>query len=198
MAVNTNAEISRLRELMPASGRMNTRLMLDDRLTSVIETPFPRPWHRSHPITLNWVLWQEMSLPQRDLLFLQAVCWLSSVRLLKLEPYQGVVAAGAVMGIFELIQGDVVGTLAGGGLAAIAASQIWRSRQGAQSQIEADEAAIRVAQRRGYSEQEAIQYLLTAIEAVPVIEGRGVLNYLELLRTQNLRMRVQKTAATYE
>ncbi len=116
MAVNTNAEISRLRELMPASGRMNTRLMLDDRLTSVIETPFPRPWHRSHPITLNWVLWQEMSLPQRDLLFLQAVCWLSSVRLLKLEPYQGVAAAGALMGIFELVQGDVVGTLAGGRL----------------------------------------------------------------------------------
>lgn len=192
MAINTNAEIARLRELMPASGRMGTRLLLDDRLSSVMHTPFPRPWRRSHPITLNWVLWQELSLPQRDLLFLQAVCWLTAVRLIKLEPYQGVVALGVLGGAFELVQGDAVGTLVGGGLAAIAATQVWRSRQGAQSQVEADEAAIRVAHRRGYGEREATRHLLTAIEAVPRIEGRGAMNYTELLRAQNLRARVQK------
>ncbi|MEB3267843.1 MAG: DUF3318 domain-containing protein [Leptolyngbya sp.] len=194
MAVNTNAEITRLRDLMPASARMNTRLLLDDRLTCVIQVPFPRPWRRSHPITLNWVLWQSLSLPQRDLLFLQAVSWLGAVRLLKPEPYQIVTVLGAVGGLFEIFQGDAVGTLAAGGLGAIAASQIWRSRQGAQSQLEADDAAIRVAQRRGYSEREAVQHLLSALERVPMIEGRA-LNYSELLRTQSLRMRVQKAPA---
>jgi hypothetical protein len=84
--------------------------------------------------------------------------------------------------------------LAAGGLGAIAASQIWRSRQGPQSQIDADETAITVAQRRGYREREAVQHLLTAIERVAVIEGRA-LTYSELLRTQNLRARAQRTPA---
>ena len=51
----------------------------------------------------------------------------------------------------------------------------------------ADEAAIRVAQRRGYSQTEAAQHLLSAIEAVAQIEGRPSLNFTELIRCQNLR-----------
>jgi hypothetical protein len=194
VAINTNAEITRLRDLMPASARMTTRLLLDDRFACVIRVPFPRPWQRSHPITLNWTLWQELVLPQRDLLLLQAVSWVGAVGLLKPEPYQIVTVLGALGGLFEIAQGDAVGTLAAGGLGAIAASQIWRSRQGPQSQIDADETAITVAQRRGYREREAVQHLLTAIERVAVIEGRA-LTYSELLRTQNLRARAQRTPA---
>ncbi len=194
--VNTNAEITRLKDLMPASGRMKIRIVMDDRQSTVIETPFPRPWHRSHPISLNWSLWQSLTLAQRDLLFLHAVCWLTSVQLLKPELYQGITALGALGTLLELFQADAVGILAAGGLTAIAATQVWRSNTGNQAKLDADDLAIRVAQRRGYSEREAILALLEAIEAVPTIEGRGGLNYTELLRTQRLRSQLS-TAGLY-
>ncbi len=191
MGINTNTEVTRLRDLMPASGRMRTRILLDDRLTTVIETPLPRPWQRSHPIRINWLLWQDLALPERDLLFLQAVCWQTAVAWIKWEPYQGLLAMGVVGSVFEGMQGDGIGTMVGLGLGAIAATQVWRSRQGAESQIAADEAAIRVAQRRGYGEREALGYLLAALERVPALEGRLAMNYTELLRVQNLRVQLQ-------
>lgn len=188
--VNTNAEVTRLKDLMPASGRMKIRIVMDERQSTVVEAPFPRPWHRSHPITINWRLWQELSASQRDLLFLHHVSWLTSVRLLKPELYQGVAAVGAVGTLFELFQTDAVGILAAGGLTAIAATQVWRGTTGNQAKLTADETAIKVAQRRGYSERDAVRHLLEAIEAVPLIEGRGGMNYTELLRSQQLKSRL--------
>ncbi len=185
--VNTNAEVTRLKDLMPASGRMQIRIAIDDRQSTVIAAPFPRPWHRSHPITINWPLWQALSVSQRDLLFLHYVCWVMGSRLLKPELYQGVTAVGALATVFELFQTDAVGILAAGGLTAIAATQVWRTKTGTQAKVDADEAAIRIAQRRGYSERDAARHLLEAIEAVPRIEGRGGLQYTELLRAQGLR-----------
>jgi hypothetical protein len=188
--VNTNAEITRLKDLMPASGRMKTRIFIDDRQSTVIETPFPRPWQRSHSISINWRLWQELSVSQRDILFLHHVSWLTSVRLLKPELYQGITAVGLVGTLFELFQADAVGILAAGGLTAIAATQVWRANTGNQAKLVADETAIRIAQRRGYSERDAVRHLLEAIEAVPLIEGRGGMSYTELLRSQQLKSRL--------
>ncbi len=188
--VNTNAEITRLKDLMPASARMKTRIFIDDRQSTVVETPFPRPWQRSHPISINWSLWQALSVSQRDLLFLQQICWLTSVQLLKPQLYQGITAVGLLGTVFELFQTDAVGILAAGGLTAIAATQVWRSNTGNQAKLDADEMAIRVAQRRGYSERDAARHLLEAIEAVPQIEGRGGMNYTELLRSQQLKSRL--------
>ncbi|NER78614.1 MAG: DUF3318 domain-containing protein [Leptolyngbya sp. SIO1D8] len=172
---------------MPASGRMKTRILIDDRQSTVIQAPFPKPWNRSYPVSINWSLWQELSASQRDLLFLHYVCWLTSVQLLKPELYQGVAAVGIVGTIFELFQADAVGILAAGGLTAIAAMQVWRRNTGTQAKLDADEAAIRVAQRRGYSERDAARHLLEALETVPKIEGRGGMTYTELLRAQSLR-----------
>lgn len=188
--VNTNAEITRLKDLMPASGRMKTRIVIEERQSTVVETPFPRPWQRSHVITINWGLWQELSVSQRDLLFLHNVCWLMSVKLLKPELYQGVAAVGLLGTVFELFQTDAVGIVAAGGLTAIAASQVWRSNTGNQAKLDADDTAIRVAQRRGYSERDAVRHLLEAIETVPLIEGRGGMSYPELLRAQQLKSRL--------
>jgi len=185
--VNTNAEVTRLKDLMPASGRMKTRIVMDDRQSTVIQAPFPRPWKRSHPITINWMLWQELSPSQRDLLFLHYVSWLTGVRLLRPEIYQGVAVVGLMGTVFEAVQADAVGILAAGGLTAFSAMQVWRKNTGTQAKLDADEAAIRVAQRRGYSERDAARHLLEAIEVVPRIEGRGGLNYTELLRIQGLR-----------
>ncbi len=87
----------------------------------------------------------------------------------------------------ELLQGDAIGTIATGGLSAIAASQIWRSNRSVQRQLDADEAAIKVALRRGYTEAEAAAHLLSAIETAAQLEGRPSLNFTELIRCQNLR-----------
>lgn len=80
-----------------------------------------------------------------------------------------------------------MGLVIDGGLTALATTQIWRSTRSSQSQLDADEAAIKIGQRRGYTEVEAAQHLLLAIEAVAKIEGRPSLNFIELLRCQNLR-----------
>lgn len=186
--VNTNVEVTRLKDLMPASGRMKVRIVMEDRQSTLIQAPFPRPWKRSHPIFISSTFWQALSPAQRDLLFLHYVCWLTGFKLIKPQLYQGIAVAGLLGTAFELFQGDAVGSAAAGSLTAIAVNQVWRSNTGTQAKLEADAAAIRIAQRRGYTEREAAQHLLAAVEATPAIEGRGGLQYVELLRVQNLRV----------
>ncbi|MGH2413344.1 MAG: DUF3318 domain-containing protein, partial [Microcystaceae cyanobacterium] len=101
--------------------------------------------------------------------------------------YQGV-ALAALLGLtVESVQGDAVGMIVAGGLTAIAAHQIWRSNRSVQRELNADEGAIKVALRRGYTEAEAARYLLDAVEAVAQIEGRSSLNFTELIRCQHLK-----------
>jgi hypothetical protein len=87
----------------------------------------------------------------------------------------------------ELAQGDAVGIVVATGMSAIAGTQIWRSTRSSQTELDADENAIKVATRRGYTDTEAAQHLLAAIAAVVQIEGRYGLNFTELIRSQNLR-----------
>jgi hypothetical protein len=185
--IDPNAEINRLRELMPASGRMKTRLMLSETQPSLITADVPRPWNQTHPVTLNLALWQELTEPQRDLLFLRTVCWVTAVNLLKPNWYQGLAAVGAFGTLFELSQGDAVGVLVAGGLAALAGVRLWRTSRGVSVEIAADEKAVEVAQRRGYSQAEAAQALLGALEAMPRVEGHRSLSATDLIRCQNLR-----------
>ncbi len=180
-------EIRRLLDLMPASGRMMTKVVSKREQPQVITSPFPLPWQPERRILINFDLWFRLPQPQRDLLLLRTVGWLTAVKWFKPDIYQGVVLAGLLGATVEIIQGDAVGTLVAGALSAIAGNRIWRTYRSSQSEVSADEAAIRVAQRRGYSETEAAKHLLSAIEAVAKIEGRSSLNFLELIRCQNLR-----------
>ncbi|MBD0268461.1 MAG: DUF3318 domain-containing protein [Cyanobacteria bacterium Co-bin8] len=185
--MDPNAEINRLRDLMPASGRMKTRLMLSESQPGLISADVPRPWNQTHPVTLNLALWQQLTEPQRDLLFLRTICWVTAVNLLRPSWYQGLAATGIVGTLFELSQGDAVGVLTAAGLATLAGVQLWRTSRGVRVETAADEKAVEVAQRRGYTAAEAAQALLTAIETVPSIEGRSGLNAIDLIRCQNLR-----------
>jgi hypothetical protein len=188
VVVNPNVEINRLRDLMPASARMKTKLVLNDRQVEVIKAEFPRPWHRTHAVTMNLDLWERLPLPQRDLLFLRTVCWVTLADVLKPNWYQAIAGVGLAGGLFELLQGDAVGMVAAGGVTALAMLKIWRDTQGPAIEVAADDQALQVAQRRGYDLSDAASALLAAIEAVPPLVGRRGLSVTELIRCQNLRV----------
>ncbi len=186
--MNIEPEIRRLLDLMPASGRMYTKIVSKSQQNQVINAPFPMPWKMSDRyIYINFNLWRRLSKPQRDLLLLRAVSNVLGIKWFKPSWDRGIVLAGLLGVALEGIQGDSVGIVVAGGLSAIAASQIWRNNRSIQKELEADETAIKVAQRRGYIETEAAAHLLSAIEAVAEIEGRLSLNFSELIRTQNLK-----------
>ncbi len=186
--MNIEPEIKRLLDLMPASGRMFTKIVSKPQQSQVIDAPFPLPWKRHRRlIYINFDLWRRLSRPQRDLLLLRTVSNLIGIKWFKPDVYQGITLAGLVGLTVEVIQIDVVGMIVAGGLTAIAASQIWRTNRSMQKELEADEAAIKVALRRGYTEVEAATNLVEAIEAVVKIERRRSLNFMELIRCQNLR-----------
>ena len=188
--MSQDAEFARLIDLMPASGRMYTKLVQKSLQARAIETPFPMPWNRGmRRISVNYEFWRRLAQPQRDLLFLRAVCWLTQIRWFKPDLYQGAVAAGAIAMVVELSQGDAVGVLVSGGLGAIAAAEIWRRNRSIQTELDADEAAVKVAQRRGYDPSEAATHLLEGIEAAAAVEGRPKLSFAELMRCQNLKVR---------
>lgn len=185
--VNPNTEITRLKDLMPASARMKIKLILNDRQVRVINAEFPRPWQRSHTVALNLDLWQHLAVAERDVLFLRTVSWVMMANLLKPNGYQLMAGAGLAGGLLELFQGDAIGVLAAGGVTALAGWQLWRGLHGPQADMTADDRAVQVAQRRGYSQGDAAIALIHAIEAVPPLEGRQVLTQTELMRCQNLR-----------
>ena len=186
--MNLESEIRRLIEIMPASGRMYTKIISRPQQSQVIEMPFPKPWKRDNrPIYINFDLWNRLSRPQRDLLLLRAVSYLTNIKWFKLDIYQGATLVGVAGVIVEMSQGDALGTIVAGGLSVVAASQIWRRNRSIQTQIEADQEAIKIALRRGYTEVEAARNLLESIESVAKLERRKGLNFTELIRSQNLK-----------
>ncbi|MGK7929915.1 MAG: DUF3318 domain-containing protein [Microcystaceae cyanobacterium] len=187
--MNPDVEIRRLLDVMPASGRMLTKIISSPQQSKVIDAPFPVPWKRSdRPIYLNFSLWSRLSQGQRDLAILRVACLLSNVTWFKLDPYQGATLIGLVGLIAEFLQGDAVGAVVATGLTAIAANRVWRNNRSVQRELDADESALKVALRRGYTEVEAARNLLDSIEAIADLEGRSVLNFTELIRRQHLKV----------
>ncbi len=182
-----NIEIRRLLEIMPASSRMTIKIISKPEQAKVIDVAFPLPWNSDRPIYINFDLWRRLTKPQRDMLLLRTASWLTGVKWFKPDIYQGVAVAGLLGGFVELAQRDVVGIVAAIGLSSMAILRIWRQNNDQDSEIGADTAAIKIAQRRNYSETEAAENLLTAIEIVAKIEGRLCLDFIELIRCQNLR-----------
>ncbi|MBD1849236.1 DUF3318 domain-containing protein [Leptolyngbya sp. FACHB-711] len=176
----------RLIDLMPASGRMYCKIVSKPNQPQVIAAKVPLPWSESRPIAINFDRWQMLTQPQRDLLLLQKVSWLLSIDWFKPSLYQGLTAVGFAAIGWEFLRSDPAGIVVTTGLTFLAASQIWRkSRSLEQSQL-ADEEAIAIAQRRGYTSTEAARYLIEAIEAVALLEGRSI-TVEEQVRCQSLR-----------
>ncbi|MBD2137703.1 DUF3318 domain-containing protein [Anabaena sp. FACHB-1237] len=182
-----NVEIRRLLDIMPASGRMMTKIVSKPAQTKVIDSDFPLPFTKYRPIYINFDLWIKLTKPQRDLTLLHQVSWLISIKWLQPNINQGIVILGLLGGIFETTQLDIVGIAVSGGLTALAAARIWQNNKSQNSLLNADLDAVKIAQRRGYSEAEAAENLLTAITTIAQIEGRSGLEFSELLRIQNLQ-----------
>jgi len=183
-----DSEISHLLDLMPASGRMFTKIVNRPEQSKVIEVPFPKPWNReTRPIYINFDLWKQLSRPERDLLLLRAVSRLINIRWFKPDLAQGLVAAGVLGVLIEASQQDAIGVIVSAGLTVVAAQRIWRGYRSTERELEADESAIAIATRRGYSEVQAAASLLDGVEMVAQLEGRQTLNFTELLRCQHLR-----------
>jgi hypothetical protein len=184
--MNLSAEIDRLLDLMPASGRMYTKLVSKPKQSTVIAATYPLPWVEVHPITINFDLWQKLPEPQRDLLLLHYVGWLLNARQLRIDLYQGLLAVGATGTLIEMVRGEAAGIVTLAGLTVLAGTQVFRKKRQEEAVLIADEAAIRVAQRRGYTETEAVQHLLGAIESITQLEQRS-LSVAEVVRSQALR-----------
>ncbi len=185
--METNSEIRRLVDIMPASGRMSTRILSKPSQSVVIASSFPLPWQRQRLIEINFDLWRRLTPAQRDLVLLRTVSWLGAIRWFEFGPWQGLGALGTGGALGQLLQGDVVGGTVALGLLGAASWQIWQQNHRPSLDIDADQEAVRVAQRRGYQQAEAIRHLLEALEKIPELEGRSGLNFSELLRLQNLR-----------
>lgn len=185
--MNVAKEIEYLRDLMPVSGRMLVKLIGKADRPMTIEAPFPYPWQRSRKVYLNIHHWRQLSRAERDLLLLRTVSWVMGIRWFKWDLYRGAAIAGTITTIAETIQGDPLGIVAAGSLTAFAARQVWRRTQSSDQDISADEAAVSLAQRRGYGAETAALSLIQAIEHAAELEGRPSLEFTEIMRCQNLR-----------
>jgi hypothetical protein len=138
-------------------------------------------------VQINFQLWQNLTEPQRDLLFLRTERWLRGIAWFRPGWSQGLILAGSVAVAFQGVQGDGVGVLTGAGLAGVALRQLLRNYRSPAYELQTDESAVTIAQRREYTEAEAARALLEALERQAALERRG-LNFNELVRSQNLRV----------
>lgn len=183
-----SSEINRLLDLLPASWRMHTIVVQRPDQPQVLTSTPILPWQQDTQIRINFRLWWGLEVNQRDLLFLGEVAWRQQSRWLRWGTYQlvGLFATGGFL--WEVMEGDIGGIAVAVLLVTIAIKQIDREHKGTKVQLESDGEAIRIAQRRGYTDIVAARSLFEAIQAVARLEGRQVPEFRELIRCQNLRV----------
>lgn len=185
--MNINEEIARLRDLLPASWRMATSIKSKPEQIEPVSSLQILPWQKGTQVNINFRLWRQLPEAQRDMLLLHEVSWRQQTKWLQTGAYQGIAGAAFVGGVVEGLQGDATGMAIAILLGAIGINQILRKNKSSQIEIEADNEALEVAQKRGYSETEAARALLEAIPAVAKLIGRNKPEFTELIRCQNLR-----------
>ncbi len=186
--MNPSDEIARLRDLLPAAWRMQTSIKIKNDQPEVISSRLQFNIAGAVQIYLNSRLWQELSMSQRDLIFLREVAWRQTTTWFQLGTFQGLAVLGATGLIIEAIDGDFMGIAIAVLLTGVGLQQLLRRQRSAETEITADAEAIDIAQRRNYSEQDATISLLEAIPAIAKLEGRHKPSFTELLRCQNLRI----------
>ena len=185
--MNINEEIARLRDLLPASWRMTTSIKSKAELSKPIASLPILPWQKGTQVNVDFRLWRQLPEAQRDMLLLYEISWRQQTKWLQTGVYQGVAAIALIGGIIETVQGDVTGIAIALLLGTIGINQILRTHKSSQVQVQADNEAIEIAQKRNYSQVEAARALLEAIPAIARLMGRSTPEFTELIRCQNLR-----------
>ncbi len=192
-----DTEINHLLDLMPASGRMYTKIISRTSQPKVIDYSFVRPWEKSaRPVYINFELWQELSRSERDLLLLGVVSKLLKNRQFKPSLKMVIIAGGLLALVIEATQGNAFGMIASGALVTFVARRVWRrypSSDPAQ-EIETDEETVATAIRRGYTGSLALRGLVGAIEKTAQLEERS-LNFIEQSRIRHLTKLLRKQEA---
>jgi Protein of unknown function (DUF3318) len=191
---DSSQEIMRLEDLLPASWRMQTKVIGGLERVPLIISTAPVPWANRTKISLNLRLWSQLSRSQRDLIFLQEVAGRLSTRWFAPGIYQGLTLLALCATIWQLTQSDIAGGAVGLLLTLLVADRVKRRQSGLQARLRADEESIRIAQKRGYDQKEAARSLLAGLEAKAMItesNGRADLavdyQFELLIRCQNLR-----------
>ncbi|NJK59014.1 MAG: DUF3318 domain-containing protein [Oscillatoriales cyanobacterium SM2_1_8] len=183
-------EVARLLDLLPASWRMETQVSpRAEQPAAIASTPLS-PWQRTCRVSLNFKKWVQFSPVQRELLFLREVAWRQQTKWLQVGPLQGVLCFGALVVAVESTQMDLTGVAGGVLLALVAGNQLWRRQRSVATEFAADQEAIAVARKRGYTETAAAQALLAAVDGGWRLEGRRAPSFTEATRMQALRAMV--------
>lgn len=107
---------------------------------------------------------------------------------------------GGITTVAELSLQHPFSALLAGGITALSVRQIWQNLNRESAHFDADEFALRRAQFRGYTRQEAAQHLADAIEQVlkldPTVRDSGEASILTALRLQRLRTIARNLAST--
>jgi hypothetical protein len=133
-------------------------------------------------------------------LFLREVGWLGNRNWLQPGFYQSLALMGGITTVAELSLQHPFSALLAGGITALSVRQIWQNLNRESAHFDADEFALRRAQFRGYTRQEAAQHLADAIEQVlkldPTVRDSGEASILTALRLQRLRTIARNLAST--
>jgi len=193
-----DTEINHLLDLMPASGRMYTKIVSKTSQSKIIDYSFVRPWQKSAcPVYINFELWQGLSRLERDLLLLWAVSKLLKKRQFKPSLKMVIIASGLLALVIETSQGNAFGVIASGALVTFVARGVWRKYSSGDpaQEIETDEETVATAIRRGYTSSQALRGLLGAIEKTAQLEERS-LNFTEQSRVRHLTKLLRKQEAS--
>ncbi len=185
--MNPAQEINRLADLLPASWRMSSKIKPKPEQPEVITSSPILPWSSTSQIMINFRLWSQLTPTHQDLLLIREAGWRQREKWFTVGTYQFITLGAVMSAIGELVQADPLGIAVSASLGAIAVNQIWRKNRSNEIQLEADQDALKVAVKRGYTEIMAAKTLLEAIQTVAKLEGRSALEFVELIRCQNLR-----------
>jgi hypothetical protein len=182
---NPQAEIQRLRDLLPASLRplLAIEPIVSGSPDLIRIKPHP-PWQPTGVLQIQFSRWISIPQGQRDLLFLREAGWFDSRNWLQPGLYQGIAAAGSLATVVELALHNPFSVLLAGGVTGLAVRQIWQNLNDDNVHFNADEFALRRAQYRGYDRREAARHLVTALETVQRLDKSDALNVMRLQRLQ--------------
>ncbi|MFS8778713.1 DUF3318 domain-containing protein [Synechococcus sp. W70.1] len=179
-------EIERLRDLLPASFRAWIKVVPHSGGERLLVSRRQAPWQPQGTIAIDFRRWQGIPQPHRDLLFLREVGWLSHRNWLQPGFYQLLALFGGITTLVELSLQHPFSALLAGGITALSVRQIWQSLNRESAPFDADEFALRRAQFRGYTRQEAAQHLAEALEQTLKLDPSDILTALRLQRLRTI------------